>query len=305
MIVSPWSRGGWVCSEVFDHTSVLRFLEKRFDVRAENVSDWRRTICGDFLSCFDFENPNQDWATLTLPSTADYLARIARSQHGAALKIPAEQTPTNQEKGQRRARPLPYELYAEGAEDHERNFIIVLENAGKAGAAFQIYDYSDAEGPWRYTIEAGKKYKASPWQKPSAGKGYDLAVHGPNGFYRHYSSKLAPGSRGLQVHTRYDADRGAIVLAFSNQGTTPLECRVRLADSYAAGRGESHVRNHRLGAGENISDVWTLAPSDYWYDLSVTLAGDDGFLYRYAGYVETGKPGKTDPAIGPMRLGQV
>ena len=28
VIASPWSRGGAVCSQVFDHTSVLQFLEK-------------------------------------------------------------------------------------------------------------------------------------------------------------------------------------------------------------------------------------------------------------------------------------
>jgi phospholipase C len=32
-VISPWSRGGWVNSQVFDHTSVLRFLEARFGVR--------------------------------------------------------------------------------------------------------------------------------------------------------------------------------------------------------------------------------------------------------------------------------
>ena len=30
LVVSPWSRGGWVDSQVFDHTSVIRFLERRF-----------------------------------------------------------------------------------------------------------------------------------------------------------------------------------------------------------------------------------------------------------------------------------
>ena len=49
-----------MCSEVFDHTSTLRFLEKRFGVREENISYWRRTVCGDLTSAFDFANPNQE-----------------------------------------------------------------------------------------------------------------------------------------------------------------------------------------------------------------------------------------------------
>jgi phospholipase C len=28
LIVSPWTAGGYVCSENFDHTSVLQFLER-------------------------------------------------------------------------------------------------------------------------------------------------------------------------------------------------------------------------------------------------------------------------------------
>ncbi|MGH9620968.1 MAG: phosphocholine-specific phospholipase C, partial [Bryobacteraceae bacterium] len=301
MIVSPWSRGGWVSSEVFDHTSVLKFLEKRFGVRAENIDSWRRAVCGDLTSCFDFQTPNQDWTTLTLPSTADYLARIARSLHGATLRIPAKQAPTNQERQQRLARPLPYELHAEGAEDREGKFSIALANAGKTGAAFQIYDYNDREGPWRYTIEAGKRYMASPWRKSSAAVGYDLVVHGPNGFFRRYRSKS--GSSNLKIVTRYQG--GALVLALSNEGPAPLECRVAQADVYPVGRGQSRVRNHRLEAGSSLSDLWNLAASDRWYDLSLTLPQDQTFLYRYAGCVETGKPGKTDPAIGPMRLDEV
>ncbi len=57
LIVSPWTRGGWVCSEVFDHTSVLRFLEARFGVYEPNISKWRRSICGDLTSAFDSPPP--------------------------------------------------------------------------------------------------------------------------------------------------------------------------------------------------------------------------------------------------------
>ena len=52
IVVSPWSAGGYVCSEVFDHTSTLRLLERRFGVRETNISDWRRTICSDLTSAF-------------------------------------------------------------------------------------------------------------------------------------------------------------------------------------------------------------------------------------------------------------
>ena len=60
VIASPWSRGGYVCSQVFDHTSVLQFLEKFLSakkatpIKETNISDWRRTVCGDLTSAFDF-----------------------------------------------------------------------------------------------------------------------------------------------------------------------------------------------------------------------------------------------------------
>jgi phospholipase C len=44
-----------------------------------------------------------------------------------------------------------------------------------------------------------------------------------------------------------------------------------------------------------------LVKSHYWYDFSVTIAGADGFLRRFAGRVETGKSGFSDPLMG--RLG--
>ena len=58
VIASPWTRGGWVNSQVFDHTSTLQFLEKFLShktgktVVEPNISDWRRLVCGDLASVF-------------------------------------------------------------------------------------------------------------------------------------------------------------------------------------------------------------------------------------------------------------
>ncbi|MBA8927905.1 phospholipase C [Kutzneria viridogrisea] len=56
-IVSPWTQGGWVCSENFDHTSVLRLLEKLTGVQETNISAWRRRTFGDLTSAFRFSDP--------------------------------------------------------------------------------------------------------------------------------------------------------------------------------------------------------------------------------------------------------
>src|SRR5690606_29104002 len=58
IVASPWSRGGWVNSEVADHTSTLMFLEKFLShkvgqaIEESNISAWRRTVCGDLTSIF-------------------------------------------------------------------------------------------------------------------------------------------------------------------------------------------------------------------------------------------------------------
>lgn len=302
MVVSPWSRGGWVCSEVFDHTSTLRFLESRFGVKAENISDWRRAVCGDLTSSLDFKNPNRNWASLSLPSTADYLARVARSNRGVNLAIPAEQKPTDQDAQQRNARALPYVLHANGHEEADGRFLLELANTGNAGAVFHVYDYSDTQGPWRYTLEADKRYAASPWTTASGADRYNLAVHGPNGFYRHFRGGATANAGRVRVTASYQAARGAFVLSLHNTGTETCTFHIAQSDVYALSPGESRKRRYVVKPGSSERSVWALSASDRWYDLSVTLAGDNDFLYRYAGHVETGKPGKTDPAIGPMRV---
>jgi phospholipase C len=57
MVVSPFSRGGYLASEVFDHTSTLQLIESRFGVPVPNLSAWRRATCGDLSSAFDFVHP--------------------------------------------------------------------------------------------------------------------------------------------------------------------------------------------------------------------------------------------------------
>jgi phospholipase C len=58
LVISPFSRGGFVSSDVFDHTSLLRFLETRFGVEVPNLSAWRRTTCGDLTSTLNLAAPN-------------------------------------------------------------------------------------------------------------------------------------------------------------------------------------------------------------------------------------------------------
>jgi phospholipase C len=105
IIVSPWTAGGWVCSEPFDHTSVLRFMEKFTGVKEENITDWRRQTFGDLTSAFRFDD---DSATPPrLPGTHEELLRA--EVEVATLPKPTppsgKQKPPMQEKGQRKRVP--------------------------------------------------------------------------------------------------------------------------------------------------------------------------------------------------------
>jgi phospholipase C len=68
LVVSPFSRGGFVASETFDATSVLQFIERRFGVEVPLLSRWRRQTSGDLTSAFNFAAP--DFAPVDLPAPA-------------------------------------------------------------------------------------------------------------------------------------------------------------------------------------------------------------------------------------------
>ncbi len=105
IIVSPWTAGGWVCSEPFDHTSVLRFLEKFTGVKEHNITDWRRNTFGDLVSALRFEDGKAEPPKLP---DADNRYTLAKNE---AVTLPkpilpgAEQKAPMQEKGQRRRVP--------------------------------------------------------------------------------------------------------------------------------------------------------------------------------------------------------
>ncbi|MGH9535420.1 MAG: alkaline phosphatase family protein [Terriglobales bacterium] len=105
IIVSPWTTGGWVCSQLFDHTSVLRFLERLTGVRESNISDWRRQTFGDLVSAFGFHGAAAE--PPVLPDTSGPLVRARyEAEHLPRPAIPgAHQSPPTQEMGRRKHIP--------------------------------------------------------------------------------------------------------------------------------------------------------------------------------------------------------
>jgi phospholipase C len=279
---------------VFDHTSTLQFLEKRFGVMEPQISDWRRSVCGDLSSAFDFANPNRDWAGLVLPPTADYLERVKRSLASPHLAMPKTQAPTAQEGPQRPARPLPYRLTADVRVEDGKVFIDLV-NAGDVGAVFQVFDNTDKAGPWRFTVGAGHRHAADHWNAVGL-EAYDLTVHGPNGFHRRFAGSVTAAGPALQLVE----DAGGVALVLKPGQAAVVEAA--MDPIYGLGAGEARVRRITASSGETTRSLWSLAASDGWYDIVVTSPVTLGLIHRYAGHLETGRASRTDPAIGPMRL---
>jgi phospholipase C len=98
LVVSPFSRGGLVTSEIFDHTSTLRFLETRFRVRVPNLTAWRRRITGDLTGAFNFAaRPRYGRPLLAAPDGGP----SARCTTFAPVPVPSQPFP-RQERGKRR-----------------------------------------------------------------------------------------------------------------------------------------------------------------------------------------------------------
>ena len=105
IVVSPFTAGGWVSSERFDHTSVLQFLESFTGVREPNISEWRRRAFGDLTSAFRFRGAGSKPPVLPDTSGPLVLARFGASNLPKPVIPSSEQQPPTQEKGHRNRVP--------------------------------------------------------------------------------------------------------------------------------------------------------------------------------------------------------
>jgi phospholipase C len=294
LAISPWSKGGYVNSQVFDHTSTIRFIEKRFGVFESNISPWRRAVVGDLTSVFNFTNPND--APVTLPDTTGFLPSVFELAGGNVNTfVPTPNdliigVPT-QEKGIRPARALPYELDVLAAVNTSNGTIVLtFLNTGGATVVFQVRSGNPADPVRYYTVEPGKILTGT-WNVAST---YNLSVSGPNGFVRYFNGSVGSGFAVLDVVSRYNiGNAAAIGWKITNVGSNRAE--VSVLDAYT---GNSSTR--LLHPNASLVDKLSLDQFYNWYDLVITVAGDPTFKYRLAGHVETGKDSFSDPALGGL-----
>ncbi|KGV75660.1 phosphocholine-specific phospholipase C [Burkholderia pseudomallei] len=299
-VVSPWTKGGFVCSQVFDHTSVIRFIAARFGIDEPNITPWRRAVCGDLTSAFDFRTPD---ATLPpLPDTSGYRSiadQLCSTKPAPA--VPAAPSPVDpQEPGVRPARALPYELHVNAEVHGGARLRIEFANRGEQGAHFYVYASNRSDGPWRYTVGAHRSLHET-FDLAATNGAYAFAVYGPNGFVRVFEGLAAAGGHGRQAAARpevkagYDVANGNLYLKLANHGAQSVQ--LTLADNaYGA-----PARRITLRGGDEQIESWALASSHQWYDVTVSDGATGQFVRRFAGHVENGKPSYSDPAaIAPV-----
>lgn len=292
-IISPWSKGGWVHSEVADHTSVGQFIEERFNVRIPAISPWHRSVSSNLVSAFDFVTPN-DPHFPEMPDTSDYAAKDEASKLLPTASPPEEPNPLFQEKGTRYSRALPYRLNVGFRFLDKEAVQLEFQNTGRSGAVFHVYDMHRLEQiPKRYTVES-RKSLSDRWQGYGRQGAYDLEVYGPNGFFRKFKGNITDDQIVSTID--FSEKRGKVTLKVINQSRNYIDAEIR---SNAYDYSSAEIKN--LKPSKVFSESWKLKKSGHWFDF--TVQNNQGYLWRFAGRMETGEHGVSDPAMATEIVG--
>jgi phospholipase C len=316
IVASPWTRGGWVNSQVFDHTSTLQLLEKFLShktgktVVEPNISDWRRLVCGDLTSVFHPWHGETIHRPESLPREP-YLEGIHKAQFKKLPDTFKALSPeeialfnkgrhlspygTHQEPGTRPSCALPYELLVNGRlSDDKKEFRISFANGSAvfgdrtAGAPFNVYA---RERTRAYGVRPGDTLTDGWPLDEFKGKAYDLCVYGPNGFFRRFG-----GDARDPIDVRFTCQEKTLdgLLQLKCLGGQERTCTVEVVDH---GYGAATI-SRKMKEGETVMLTLPFEKSKGWYDFSVKTGPDETFQRRYAGRIENGKDSISDPYMG-------
>lgn len=336
LVASPWSKGGYVNSQVFDHTSCLMFLENFIGkktgkkIKSKNISSWRRAICGDLTSVFRPATADQSNPVSPLKKES-VITGIQNAKNKPAQVKPEALSPKEieqinaheafesgspsampqQEKGTRPACALPYQLFAEADLDITTGTIQLQFESGKGnfgqkivpvGAAFLMYTpvlYKGQAGKtWNYGVSAADKVTDKLSLSDFDKETYHLCISGPNGFFRRFKGNKHDPE--LKLSCEYETSgmltkkgTGNVQLLLENSGKKELKISIQ-DNTYE----KNKTKEITLPARAKAKVIVDLQKSAFWYDFSIRVNGHDAFSKQYAGHVETGEEGITDPYMG-------
>jgi len=311
ILISPWTRGGWVTSEVSDHTSVLQFLEKWTTALGKpalcpNISPWRRQVAGDLVNAFDFSSP-----VYGLPKLPDPGGLIPEVEY---TPLPGNNAMPTQEPGRKPARALPFQPNANLLDLSVENSALVayLELSNVAPFAtkashFSVYNNLagvpslsayPAAFPNQYTVGVGEVLVGTGAVGASANDtAYDITVVGPNRFLRRYIGNTKTAGAETRVHASYydSAQHGhgcndrdeqpKLKLSLHNDSRKNVSFTITFNNYSSRSKQTIRVSGHD-------KEVWELdacGSADGWYDLTITVSSDPNWSQRLTGHLETGR----------------
>lgn len=335
IIASPWTRGGWVNSELCDITSTIRFMEKFVEkktgksVRESNISSWRRAITGDLTSAFRPYNGE----VLSFPDAVQRNAFVRAIYEAKSKDLPKgfqalEQNEIasinrhpfdspflpKQETGIKDSNALPYELYVEeqriDASVIELTFLAANDFFGEhaAGAAFNVYapgNYLktvsnghpiwETVKTWAFAVKAGDRLNYR-WPINHFDKEkYHLQVYGPNGFFRELKGILSDD--GISVRCLYEKKKATQQLTGNIELLLETKAATLEVEISDWSYGQELIRK-QIKSHEATRIVLDTSKDYGWYDFSIFVKGQSTFERRYAGRVENGMASKSDPFMG-------
>jgi phospholipase C len=279
MICSPWTRGGYVDSNVYDHTSMLQFLATWTGVKPANVTPWRASVTGDLTTAFDFRHP--DFSVPRNIPTLDQTWALTQLTGGSTTP-PAEgdQKMPTQEPGTRPHRPTNYQLHADVTVNRTSSQVTAtLTNTGKVGASFAIYPdalLTVAATPVTVLPHAPGSYV---WDAALTAGKYAFSIYGPDGFLTSFAGTVVPAghSSGPVPAVTAALRSKAVELTLANEGQQQVTYTLNPNDF----EGHKQTVTVRHGASKKVR--WP-GNRDGYYDVVIT-ASTDGFRRRYAGRI--------------------
>jgi phospholipase C len=283
LICSPWTRGGYVDSNVYDHTSVLQFLAAWTGVKPVNITPWRASVTGDLTAAFDFPHPD-----FSIPSNIPTLGQTwALTQlTGGSTTPPAEgdQKMPAQEPGSRPRRPSVHQPFADVTVDRTTSEVTAaFTNTGTVGVSLAIYpdDYLP------FTSTPVTVLQSSPrsyvWDATLTAGKYAFSVYGPDGFLTSFAGAVVPaglntGPVPVVTATPRSAATKTIELTLANEGQKEILYTLTPNDY----EGRTQTVTVKRGSPKAIS--WPTDQYGY-YDVVITANTADGFRRRYAGRI--------------------